>query len=523
MSYQSLGFLLFSAIVMLVYYAVPGKYQKHVLLAASIVFYAMAGIKYIPFLAATTAVAFICGKKIGAIYEEEAQLLKACAVPAEKKAVRASQKKKALGILRIALLVTAGLLVVCKYTGFILENICALFSIPQLTGFRMIVPLGISFYTFMAVGYMLDIYWKRYSAEKEFIPFAAFLTYFPHVVQGPIDRYNEFRKQLPGDEKLRFDAARITRGLQLTMWGFFKKLVIADRLNIFVNTVYGDYTAYRGLIFVIATALYSIQIYADFSGCIDIVSGISEAMGIKLRKNFDHPYFSRTMPEFWRRWHISLGEWFKDYIYYPVSVSNLSRKLKKNKKSKKAGELAAACLPVTAVWLLTGIWHGASWNFVIWGLFHCLLIVLSILCADMNRNLTDRLHINTDSRPWRLWQMTRTFILCGVGRVFFRAPDMPAVAGIFRNTFSGLGLEFVAGKALFKYGVNRYHFYAAMVAILILWIVDLMQEKFSLRDAIAKRNIVIRWSIVFIGLFAIIIFGAYGPGYDASSFIYEQF
>lgn len=523
MSYQSLQFVAFSGIVLLIYYAVSKKRQPLVLLLASLVFYALAGLKYLPCMLTTLFTSFIAGKKMGRIYRETDLKLAECKEVAQKKALRAEAKKQAGRVLNWALLITVGLLVVCKYTGFILENICALFSIPQFTGFRMIVPLGVSFYTFMAVGYMLDVYWKRYGAEEEFLPYATFLTWFPHVVQGPIDRYNEFRKQLPGEEKIRFDADRIVKGFQLTMWGFFKKLVIADRLNLFVSTIYGDYQSYQGLVIVIATVLYSIQIYADFSGCIDIVSGISEAMGIKLKKNFDHPYFSKTMPEFWRRWHMSLGEWFKDYIYYPVSVSDLSRKLKKSKTRKKAGELASACLPVTAVWLLTGIWHGASWNYVIWGLFHCMLIVLSILFADINRTITERLHINTHSLIWRLWQMARTFTLCCIGRVFFRAADMAAVAGIFRNTFSGLGLEFVAGRAFFKHGINFFHFCAVIAAIIVLWLVDLLQEKYSIREALAKRNIAIRWAFVFAGLFAIIILGAYGPGYDASSFIYEQF
>ncbi len=523
MSYQSVGFLLFAAIVLAVYYLVPGRCQKYVLLAANVVFYAVAGLAYLPFLAVTMLVSFFAARAIGSVYAGEEERLTRCADMAEKKAVKAKSKAKAKKYLLLALGVAVVLLVICKYSRFVLNNVNLFVELPFLDTFQMIVPLGISFYTFMAIGYLLDIYWKRYTAEKSFVAYAVFLSYFPHVVQGPIDRYKDFRAQLPIDQKIRFCSDRIVKGAELAVWGLFKKLVIADRLDLFVSAIYDQYTKYTGVILILATVVYSIQIYADFSGCIDIVSGVSEMFGIKLKENFRHPYFSKTMPEFWRRWHISLGEWFKDYVYYPVSVSGFVRKVKKKPKKRERGEVMASCIPVIAVWLITGIWHGAAWKYVAWGLFHAALIVMSIVFAKTNQRILEKWHVKTDCFSWRLWQMTRTFILCGIGRVFFRAPSFTAALGIFGRMVSDVGLRFVTTDALVTYGLDLPNLCLAAVAVLVLWIVDMMQERMCLRDKLAEQQLVFRWAVILGGIFSVLIFGIYGPGYDASSFIYEQF
>ena len=525
MSYQSFSFLLFSAIVVLLYYVCPKKFQKYILLAANIFFYVYAGAKYLPFMASTLLATFFAGKSMGKIYAKEALLLKECANVAEKKQVKAASKAKAKKSLTLSLIVAVGLLVVCKYTTFALSNVNGILSavnLPQLEMFKMIVPLGVSFYTFMAVSYVLDIYWKRYKAEESFLNYAVYLTYFPHVVQGPIDRYNRFIAQIPNDG-ISFDGAKVTSGAQLVIWGLFKKLVIADRLNIFVGEIYGDYQDYAGLILIIATVMFSIQIYADFSGCIDIVSGVSEMLGIKLQKNFDHPYFSKDIPEFWRRWHMSLGEWFKDYIYYPISVSKLVKKVKKTSKSKKFSELFASCFPIFIVWITTGTWHGASWNYVAWGMFYAAIMIAGTVFEPLCKKFNEKMGIDTESFSWKFWQMARTFIICCIGRVFFRAPGLKAALKIFISMFSGLHMKYVAGDAIFNYGLDWENLVFVIFAIMILWAVDMLQEKMSIRQELQKQGIIFRWLILFLGIFAVIIFGIYGPGYDASTFIYDQF
>ncbi|MBQ6843334.1 MAG: MBOAT family protein [Agathobacter sp.] len=525
MSYQSITFLIFSAIVILLYYIVPKKLQRYILLMANVFFYVCSDIKYIPFLTTTLITTYIVGRFIGRVYEKEEMLVKECESPSERKAVKAKHKAKAKKMLMVALILSIGLLAVCKYSLFALENLGGILPKETLSAadeLQIIVPLGISFYTFMAVSYVLDVYWKRYKAEKSFISYAVFLTYFPHIVQGPIGRYNRFKAQLPVGG-IAFDSKAVAQGAQLVIWGLFKKLVIADRLNIFVSEIYGNYQDYKGLVLVIATVLYSIQIYADFSGCIDIVSGVSEAMGIKLQKNFNHPYFSKTIPEFWRRWHMSLGEWFKDYVYYPVSVSRLVKSVKKHCKIKRVSELFASCLPIFVVWLITGIWHGASWNYVVWGLYYAVIMITSTVFEPAMQKLKEKFGIDDSRFSWKLFQMSRTFAICCIGRVFFRASDMDAAISIFENMLSGLYPKLVFGEKLYTYGLDKDNFMFAMFSIFILWAVDMLQERMNIRQEIAKQGIVFRWTIIFLGIFAVLIFGVYGPGYDASTFIYEQF
>ena len=527
MSYQSLTFIMFCAVALVVYYGVGRKLQLWALALANIVFYAIAGVKYLPFIFVTTLATYFSGRMIGRIYQKADEKLALCGTPAEKKEVRNGAKKKAKRFLLLALFVSVGLLAVCKYTVFTLENvnkICSWLGVSQIGIFKMILPLGISFYTFMAISYVLDIYWKRYKAEKNFLLYAVYLSYFPHVVQGPIDRFNEFKEQISGGVKLSYK--NITYGAQLAVWGFFKKLVIADRLGLFVDESLGNWKNHDGIVLIIAIAVYSIQIYADFSGCIDIVSGISEMFGIKLRQNFNHPYFSRTMGEFWRRWHISLQEWFKDYIYYPVSASEFTKSIKKkykNKGKKRAEELFASCFPVLVVWLITGIWHGAAWKFVIWGLFHAALLIGSQVFEPLFLKLIKWFRIDTENFGWHLWQMLRTFTLCCIGRIFFRADNLSHALSIGKKMLFGTHPLALFGFDCTEFGLIEKDITVMVLSVVVLLIVDMLQERMPLRETLAKQNIIFRWIIIFAGLFAVIIFGIYGPGYNASSFIYEQF
>ncbi len=526
MSYQSFFFIIFVFACLLFYYALGKKCQKWVLLLANTVFICFAGIKYLPFLITTVLTTFFAGRKIGDIYEKADLQIANCTEQSEKKLIRQSAKSNAKRVLIFSLIIAVGILAVCKYTGFVLSNVNGLFfllNIPQISAFKMILPIGISFYTFMAISYVLDIYWKRYKAESNLLTYGVFVSYFPHLVQGPIDRFNEFKAQTEKGVSLSYK--NITYGAQLALWGFFKKLVIADRIGLLVDTVLGDWTGYDGVYLIITFLAYSVQIYADFSGCIDIVTGASEMFGIKLRKNFNHPYFSKTMGEFWRRWHISLQEWFKDYIYYPVSVSRLVKQGKKKLKAKgkkRGEELFASCFPVLVVWLVTGIWHGADWKFVVWGLFHATLLIGSQVFVPVFDKINALFKVDTDNFGWRLWQMIRTFLLCCLGRVFFRAENISAAFGILNRIFTSCNFSalFDGNTAL---GMDNSNITVMLISIVILWVVDMLQEKMPLRETLSKQNIIFRWIIIFACLLAVVIFGIYGPGYDSSTFIYEQF
>lgn len=525
MSYHSLTFLGFAAAVALVYYTLGRRRQSWVLALSNLAFYAIAGLKYLPFLLSTMLTTFLAARRIGDIYAASDQRLTACKVPGEKKQIRAEAKARAKRWLAAGMAVSIGLLVVCKYTGFLLKNLNVVLGIahlPQLTVFRMILPLGISFYTFMALGYLLDVYWKRYPAERDFANYAAFLAYFPHVAQGPIDRCNEFSRQLEGS--VAFDYDNLVFGLQLTLWGFFKKLVIADRLGILVDMAFTEWHRARGFSIVAAVIAYSIQIYADFSGCIDIVSGVSEVLGIRLRKNFNHPYFSRSMGEFWRRWHMSLMEWFKDYIYFPVSTSSFVKATRR--KWSKAGrtrlsELFGSCFPILVVWLISGIWHGAAWKYVFWGLFHAALLIGSAVFEPAFTAMNRTLRIDTDHPLWRLWQMARTFALCCIGRVFFRAQGIHAALSMFR-TMTRPGITWARLIHPASYAMKGSDIVVAIASVTVLTVVDALQEHMPLRETLARKSVALRWALIYLCLFAVILFGMYGPGYG-SAFIYEQF
>ncbi|MBQ8524419.1 MAG: MBOAT family protein [Clostridia bacterium] len=527
MSYQSFAFLLFSAVTLILYYISGRHGQKWVLAAANLFFFVSAGAKYLPYLAVTALVTYLGALCIGRVYKKADEKLAAAETQPEKKEIRKKAKSKAKCFLLLSMLVAVGLLAYCKYAGFFTENLNRVllhFGVPQIETFKTVLPIGISFYTFMALSYILDVYWKRYTAEKNPLTYAVYLSYFPHVVQGPIDRFNEFKEQIKDGVKLSY--RNITFGAQLTLWGFFKKLVIADRLGIVVDKVIAGYADYDGIIVILALLLYSIQIYADFSGCIDIVSGISEMFGIKLRRNFNHPYFSRTMAEFWRRWHISLQEWFKDYIYYPVSASALTKKVKKffkKRSMKRAEELFSSCFPILVVWLITGIWHGAAWKFVVWGLFHAALLIGSLVFEPVFKFFTRILHLDTDNFGWRFIQMARTFLLCCVGRIFFRADSLAHGTALIKKMVTDTTPAVLAYFDFTSFGFSWKMIFVLCAALLVLLVGDILQENISVRETLAKSNLVFRWSIMLLGLIAVIIFGVYGPGYDAASFIYEQF
>ena len=527
MGYQSFGFLVFTAVTVLLYYILGKKCQKWVLMAANIVFYAIAGLEYIPFLAVTLLTSYFCARTIGKIYCDTDEKLKQCANAAEKKEVRNASKAKARRCMLIGILVGLGILIVDKYTAFAVENInglLSLFGFGQIELFRFIVPLGISYYTFMAVSYVLDVYWKRYDAEKSLLTYAVFLSFFPHITQGPIERFNRFKPQI--ENGVSYDSKNILYGSQLMLWGLFKKLVIADRLGILVSQVYNGYNEYTGLIFVVATVFYAIQIYCDFSGCMDIVGGVAEMLGITLEKNFNHPFFSKTIPEFWRRWHMTMGEWFKDYIFYPLSASGFMKKTKKLLKGKgwkRAEELFTVCMPILVVWCVTGLWHGASWNYFLWGMYFALVMMLGNIFSDFNAKLPGKLGWKTDNFSWRLFQMLRTFAVCCIGRVMPRAQDMSAAMEIYKRTFQNATTEIFFNGDIYKYGLDRQNMTIVLLAIGILWVVDLMQEKMKIRDELAKQSLPFRWIVSISAVLIILVFGIYGPGYDATAFIYGRY
>ncbi|WP_283680972.1 MBOAT family O-acyltransferase [Parablautia sp. Marseille-Q6255] len=529
MTITSARFLAFFFVSIVVFFVCPVKRRWLVLLAGSIYFYVVAGaLKFLPFLVFTSAVVWLCARQIGLLYEEQDEALRAPGMDRKaKKEIKEGYKKRAKRFLLLALVLCIGFLCVTKFTRYAVRylNLIAL-SLNGSEPFHakwLLVPLGISYYTFSTVGYLLDVYWKRYAYEKNFFRFFLYAIYFPHIVQGPISRYNLLGQELK--KELRFDAKRVIFGLELMLWGYFKKLVIADRLNIFVSAVF-DGQPHSGTIFVVAMFLDVFQIYTDFSGYTDIVRGVSQVFGVELEQNFNHPFFSKTVPEFWRRWHMTLGGWFKDYVYYPCTISGpvkrLSKKVKKAYSDRMARFLVVV-IPVFTTWILTGLWHGTGKTYLCWGLYYGTLITISVAFAPEFQMLTQRLHIRTDCFSWRLFQMTRTFLCFMGGRLLTVPNGLRRTLQVIKSIFTDPQPWQLTDGSLYTFGLGSRSFLLIAVCLLILWAVSMMQERFSIREKLAEQNIVFRWAVIYLAIFAILIFGVYGLGYDASAFLYEQY
>lgn len=529
MSYTSAIYLVFIAAVFLVYYVMRPKYRWTVLLAANFIFYVASGWDNLLVMLLSITVSFWATVQMGKLHERFAiQKKQEGADRKQIKEWKEANKKQRKRYLLAGLFLVIGILIAVKYTNFLLGNVYSLLNLLGVPHngmfFRLVMPMGISFYTFQIISYMVDVYKGKVKAQTNFLKYALYVSFFPSVVQGPIPRYADLGTQLYEEHKYDFD--NLKDGALLILWGFAKKLILAERLSIFVNQIYGNYTSYSGVLLALATAAFSIQIYADFSSCMDIATGTARLFGIRLTPNFLRPYFSKTMPEFWRRWHVTLGNWFKDYVFYPVSISKFSLNL--NKKSRKmfgneAGRIISSSLPILAVWILTGIWHGPEWKYVTWGLFHGILIMLSMIFTPYNEKLVQKLHIKTDTFSFRLFQMGRTFVLCCFGRVFFRADNFASAIGILKRMFGSTGLWQLTQGRLFQYGLNKKNMLVVIIAVIILWIVSMLQERMDVMKEFKKQNLIFRWVLIYALFLAVLVFGNYGPGYDAAGFIYEQF
>ena len=339
MSLVSNLFLLFVAASVLVYYIVPHKFQWLVLLCFSYIYYLAGGVRYVGFLLFSTLITWLI------------------ALAVEKTEAKGSHKG-ARNLLVLGLLLNFGMLGVVKYTNFAIENLNALFHM-NLRGMEILLPLGISFYTFQSSGYLLDVYWKRCEAEKNPVKYALFVSFFPQILQGPIGRYSRLAHQLY--EPHKFEGKNITRGFERILWGFFKKMILADWAAVFVDAIFDNPDQYSGLA-LFGVLFYTVQLYADFSGGMDVVIGIASMFGIELDENFKRPFFSISITDFWHRWHITLGTWMKDYVFYPVTLSRWMSKFGKWGKKvfgKKTGRTLPICLANLIVFFVVGVWHGA--------------------------------------------------------------------------------------------------------------------------------------------------------------------
>lgn len=531
MTFVELNFLIFIAVTALIFYICPVKFRWLVLLASSLVFYGIAGVKYFPFIFVTSFSVFLAGRGMGRIYENmDKTIAEGEYDRKEKKALKDAAKKKCKKILVLLLILNVGILAVIKFTRFAVGPLNSLFGLLGVdTHFNaawIIVPLGISYYTFSSLSYLLDVYWKRVDYEKNYARFLLYAIYFPHILQGPIERYGKLGQRLK--QELRFDYDRFCKGMQLIVWGFFKKLVIADRIDIFISGVYDDFRHTSGAMFLVAMILDVVYIYADFSGCMDIARGVSQMFGVELDLNFDHPFSAKSVTEFWRRWHMTLGGWFKDYVYYPISTSDLVKNIGKACKKKELPDWLARSLvtviPVTVTWVLTGLWHGTGKTYLAWGIYYAFMIFMSVTFGDSFKTLGRKLNIKMDTWSFGVFQMIRTTCIFAGGRLLTRPGTLWLSKYALKTTFTDFKVWTLFDGTLYQYGLDEAGFRLAIIAILIFGIISILQLRgVSIRDSIGRQNIVFRWAVYLLAIFAVILYGIYGPGYDAASFVYMAY
>lgn len=519
MSYSTVEFILFFVVFLVVYSLMPNVFLRQiVILAGNLFFYWFAGVDCLIIVVATAAVVYVFSRLMERVYAGY-EAKKADLPPKERTALFAVYKRKCLKYVVSGVAVLLAVLVYVKVGKLLLWPEAAHFSDWQFK--TVIVPLGISYYTFSSVGYLLDIFWNKVKCEHNFLKLFLCISFFPTIVQGPISRYPKLMQQfdrLPG-----FQYERVCSGVQLMLWGFFKKLVIADRLAIYTDNMLAEVGEHAGVELVVLVIFNALNLYADFSGCMDIVCGVAETMGVELEKNFNHPFFSKTAAEFWRRWHITLGAWFKDYVYMPLAMSPgfMKRSVKiRQKHGARAGQIFATAIPLIIVWILTGLWHGTGMDYLAWGIYWGVLIILGAVLAPEFKKLTAFLKIDTDSFAWKLFQMVRTFcIFCG-GRMLTMTGSLHGCLTLVKNMVRSPRLWVLFDDELYQYGLDRKDFSIVLVGIFLMWAVAMLQERMKIRETLAKQPVVFRWLIYYAAFLSIIIFGVYGPGFDASSFVY---
>jgi len=510
----SLGFISFLAVTILLYYTVFSRHQWVLLLLASIIFYLANDWKYAVFMLITIVFTFFGAKKISKINDIQKSAIKENKESwssEEKKNYKTQMKRKRLIITSVIVIIMFSMLMLFKSTKF-------------MPGFSLILPLGISFYTFQSVGYLVDVYRSRCQEEKSFFKYCLFVTYFPQIIEGPINRFEELSHQFFEDHKFSYRVIR--NGVWLFLWGLFKKLVIADRAAMFVNGVLRGDELPSGVLCMMAVFIFNIQLYADFSGGIDMVRGVSEMFGITLAENFRQPFFARTIPDYWHRWHMSLSNWIRDYVFYPLAFSKPYAKLSKKLSEKNAhlGKTIPSGIVSVITFLLIGLWHDLSLAYVAYGLWHGMLMAGSEIFKPVFVKIDEFFGYDPDCFANRMAGRIRTWILISIGEIFTILGTFHGSMEVFGRIFSREFKYYNLFVEFFEYGLDAKDSIVLAIAVLLWIAVSIKKESgIRIRSAIELQPLWFRYMATAGIFFAILVFGIYGPGYDAAAFIYEGF
>lgn len=500
MQFNSIHFLVFFPIVLLVYFIIPKKLRYIWLLIASYYFYMSWNPAYAILMAFSTVVTYLCS----IIIEQSS-----------------SENGKAWLYLKkttlfIALGVNLAILFMFKYLDFAIDNINILLDNFGITviekKFDLLLPVGISFYTFQALGYVIDVYRKNVKAEYNLFKYALFVSFFPQLVAGPIERSDKLLNQIKNTDKIKpLNYEKIVKGFMVMMWGFFLKVVIADRAATVVNTVFDQYYAYGSFELIIAAAMFAIQIYCDFASYSTIAVGAAQIMGFELMDNFDTPYFAMSIKEFWRRWHISLSTWFRDYLYIPLG-GNRKGTIRKH-------------INTMIVFLASGLWHGANWTFVIWGALHGAYQIIGDITKPAKQKLEKRLNIRTQALSYKLVKILITFSLTCLAWIFFRADTIYIAFDYIAMIFTKINPWALTTSVIYSLGLTTQEMNILITSVIVMLVVDALKYTKNIRiENIAdNQNFWVRGFIILVLIITVVIFGAYGGSFDAQQFIYFQF
>ncbi len=522
MNFISLLFLAFLAVVIILYFLVPKKYRFLVLLVSSIAFYAYAGWQHLLYLLGVIAVTYLGGLLLSDHRENEKEYLllhKEEMTKEEKKCFRKKSARKGNVICVFFVIILLLVLIVVKYFNSVVSLLRN--SNPDIpSSLKIILPLGLSFFLFQGIGYVIDCHRGTIKAERNILKYALFMSYFPQLLQGPIERYADLAPQLY--EGHGFDETNFASGSKRILIGFVKKVCIADILSKFVTSVKGDSSA-TGFFIVLMLLAYAIELYCDFSGFMDIACGVSEIFSIKLTENFDKPYLSRSIAEFWRRWHITLGAWFRDYLYYPILNSPFGRKmLVKNKWTRNL----ITVLGLLAVWICMGLWHGSTLNFLVYGLYHGGFIILSFLLEPVFTKIKTKLKIDDKSFGYQSFCVIRTFLIVMFGYVLFITDSLEETMNLIQRMFSSSGIVMLMDGKLSDYNLNMFNLLIVILSILFLLVdsdVIKVRKKLSIVSQKEKslQSVCLSILMIFVVAFSWILL--YSQGDYSSDFVYFQF
>ena len=524
--HTNLYLLVFLPLVMLIYQLVPRNKRWGVLLSASYVLYFSFSRFLVLLLMATSAFTWKIALWMDDLGAQSAQKQKECADRKQKSEVKKDFQKKRVKVLRLGVLVLLGILFYVNYYNFVAQNVNIFLGAlgAKLPMARVLFPMGISFYTLEAVGYMADVYWERYPAEKHLGKVALFLSFFPQIMEGPIARFPNTAEALFSGAPIQM--ANINEGLLRILWGLSKKMVVSDRLTLLTNLIFGNYKNYHGSFIIMAAITYTIQLYMEFSGSIDIVIGSGKIFGVTIPENFNQPFSAQSAAEFWRRWHMSLGNWFKNYVFYPMTVSpmvkNWSKKARK-KYGKYWSMVGTSAMALFPVWVATGVWHGAGWKYLFYGMYYFVILLLGVALEPLKEKRNKKLGIDPNASWFKTLRILKTWVIIFTGELFFNAKTLTAGFEMFFSIFGNFHIS-----SIWKYWpddlLTTGDVYAIVGGCIIVWIVGFLKEHgWDARKKILESATPARWSILFTLVFALLLFGAYGTGYQPVDLIYAGF